>query len=250
MSIWQQLTDRQHNCMCKINNAELYVAMRPLASSLATTTYICNPTMCNSISPSKTMAEHKASSCNTTATAQACPTISNSQQKCTSIINRRPCTTILTQSTCLPHTTTTTTTVIPSFSLTTNCSITSTSYGGGRDCTSTITTTITPSFSTAENSSTLGATHGGYIAVILVLLAIIITLVVLVGYLVRRTTAQRGTVQTTEQPLTDMAAAAGDYCEPVALRQLQTSTEPGNHHIYQCVCVCVCVCDWFFPYAH
>ena len=37
-------------------------------------------------------------------------------------------------------------------------------------------------------------------------------------------------VQTTEQPPTDMAAAAaGDYCEPIALRQLQTSTEPGNH---------------------
>ena len=66
-----------------------------------------------------------------------------------------------------------------------------------------------------------------HIAVILVLLAIIITLVVLVGYLVRRTTAQRGTVQTTEQPPTDMAAS--DYLEPVALRQLQTNAGTGNH---------------------
>ena len=101
-----------------------------------------------------------------------------------------------------------------------------------------ITTTPSSSSPTAGNTSTpLGATHGGYIVVILVLLAIIITLVVLVGYLVRRTTAQRGTVQTTEQPPPDMAATAGDYCEPIALRQLQTSTEPGNHQIDLCVSV-------------
>ena len=60
---------------------------------------------------------------------------------------------------------------------------------------------------------------------ILVLLAIIITLVVLVGYLVRRTTAQRGTVQIKQS--TDMAAS--DYSEPVALKQPQTNTGTGNH---------------------
>ena len=81
--------------------------------------------------------------------------------------------------------------------------------------------------SNTEKLSTPPGTHGGYIAVILVLLAIIITLVVLVGYLVRRTTAQRGTVQITEQPLTDMEAS--DYLEPVALRQLQTNAGIGNH---------------------
>ena len=141
---------------------------------------------------------------------KTCPTtVSNPEQKSNIL--------------CTPQSTTITTT---------NCSIVSTFYGDDRHCTSTITTIITPSSfpttkckSTTGNSSTPGATHGGYIAVILVLLAIIITLVVLVGYLVRRTTAQRGTVQ----PPTDMAATAGDYCEPIALRQLQTSTEPGNH---------------------
>ena len=78
--------------------------------------------------------------------------------------------------------------------------------------------------SNTENSSTpLGATHG---AVILVLLAIIITLVVLVGYLVRRTTAQRGTVVPIKET-TDMAAS--DYSVPVSMKQLQTSTGTGNH---------------------
>ena len=77
------------------------------------------------------------------------------------------------------------------------------------------------------NSAALGAIHGGYVAVILVVLvAIIITLVILMGYLVKRTTPQRGPVQTTHQSLTDMAAS--DYMEPVALRQLQTSTDPGQ----------------------
>ena len=87
-------------------------------------------------------------------------------------------------------------------------------------------TTITPFFTpapTSENSTTI---HGVYIAVILVLLAIIITLMILMGYLFKRTTPQRGPVQTTHQSLTDMTAS--DYMEPVALRQLQTSTEPGQ----------------------
>ena len=82
---------------------------------------------------------------------------------------------------------------------------------------------------TAGNSSNPpcpGVIHGGYVAVILVLVAIIITLVILMGYLFKRTTPQRGPVQTTHQPLTDMTAS--DYMEPVALRQLQTSTEPGQ----------------------
>ena len=92
----------------------------------------------------------------------------------------------------------------------------------------TVTTTITHSSSPiCSITSTLPvAAHGGYIAVILVLLAIIIILGILMGYLVKRTTPQRGTVQTTHQPLTDMTAS--DYMEPVALRQLQTSTEPGQ----------------------
>ena len=125
--------------MCPNVSAEVYVEIKPQPANSSTTTYICNPTTCNLISPSMTMTENHHSN------------------------------------------------------------------------------TI---------SKTTTATHVGYIAVILVLLAIIITLVVLVGYLVRRTTAQRGTVQTTEQPPTDIAAAAaGDYLEPVALRQLQ----PGNH---------------------
>ena len=162
-------------------------------------TYFCNHTTCTSITPSSATTIAKCSIVDT----------SVCDGQCTSTI---------------------TTTTIAFYSPTTNSSIVSTSYGGGRHCTSTITTTITPSFSpesTAENLTSLGPTHGGYIAVILVLLAIIITLVVLVGYLVRRTTAQRGTVQTTEQPPTDMAAS--DYLEPVALRQLQTNARTGNH---------------------
>ena len=77
-----------------------------------------------------------------------------------------------------------------------------------------------------DNSTLSVAAHGGYTAAILVLLVIIIILVILMGYLVKRTPPQRGTVQTTHQPLTDMTAS--DYMEPVALRQLQTSTEPGQ----------------------
>ena len=202
-SIQQMLTDMNDNggpAMCKIFSAELYVEITLQTSSHMTITYICNRTTCNLISPSMTTAEYQTSSCNTISITT---TTINTMEECNTTTYSL-CTTILPQQ---------------ATSLSTHAS--------------TITTTITPSFSptTAENSKTPAGTHGGYIAVILVLLAIIITLVVLVGYLVRRTTAQRGTVQTTEQPPIDMAATAGDYCEPIALRQLQTSTEPGNHQI-------------------
>ena len=94
------------------------------------------------------------------------------------------------------------------------------------------TTSCSPTIkSTTDNSTLSGAIHGGYIVAILALVVIIITLVILMGYLFKRTTPQRGPVQTTHQSLTDMtpaASTAGDYCTPVALKQLQTSIETGQ----------------------